>query len=67
MNINGIPKKERLLVARLRDFVENDRNDSLAVIAGIRKVGKTTILEQIEDYYIKKRSECFKVQFGRKI
>ena len=52
MNAELIPQKERLLTARLRDFVDNGRNYSVAVIAGIRKVGKTTILEQIENHYI---------------
>jgi hypothetical protein len=66
MNINGIPKKERLLTARLRDFVENDRNDSVAVIAGIRKVGKTTILEQIENHYIKKGLTVLKFDLAAK-
>jgi hypothetical protein len=51
--MGNIPKKERFLAGRLRDFIENDKKDTIAVIAGIRKVGKTTILNQLEDYYSK--------------
>ena len=43
--------KERLLVSRLRNFIENDNEYSVALIAGIRKTGKTTILKQLQGYY----------------
>ena len=56
-----IPKKERLLVNQLRDFIENDKKNAIAVIAGIRKVGKTTVLNQLEDYYIKKGKKVIKI------
>jgi len=49
-----LPKKERLLASHLRDFVDSERNDTVAVIAGIRKTGKTTILNQIEAHYEKR-------------
>jgi len=52
MTIGEIPKKERLLVSRLREFIDNSRYDTIALIAGIRKTGKTTILNQIEAHYL---------------
>ncbi|MCL2099203.1 MAG: AAA family ATPase [Oscillospiraceae bacterium] len=61
MNTAAIPKKERLLVQQLRDFIENDKKDNVAVIAGIRKTGKTTILNQLEDYYNKKGFKTLKI------
>ena len=43
--------KERLLVSQLRDFIENDNEYSVALVAGIRRTGKTTILKQLQGYY----------------
>ena len=40
-------KKERLIVAKLRNFIESDHEYSIALIAGIRRVGKTTVLQQL--------------------
>ena len=65
--INEIPKKERLLVSRLREFIDTDRNDTIAVIAGIRKTGKTTILNQLEDYYSKKSLKVVKINLDNKL
>ena len=45
-----IPEKERLIVQRLRDFVDNDCY-TVALVAGIRKVGKTTALRQLAKSY----------------
>ena len=50
----------------MRDFVESDRKDSVALIAGIRKVGKTTVLNQIEDCYIKKGLSVLKYDLSEK-
>jgi hypothetical protein len=47
---NGLPKKERLMVSRLLDFVDNGEC-SVALIAGIRQTGKTTILRQLKEFY----------------
>jgi len=43
-----LPEKERLIVQQLRDFISNDNNFSVALIAGIRQTGKTTILRQLQ-------------------
>ena len=43
-----IPEKERLIVQKLRDFVDSDPDYNIALVAGIRKVGKTTALRQLE-------------------
>ena len=46
-----LPAKERLIVGRLRDFIENDNEYTIALVAGIRKTGKTTALKQIRASY----------------
>jgi hypothetical protein len=46
-----IPKKERLIVAELRDFIDDDTTDTIALVAGMRKVGKTTVLKQLLQHY----------------
>jgi hypothetical protein len=46
----GLPKKERLMVSRLRDFVDNNEC-SVALIAGIRQTGKSTILKQLKEFH----------------
>jgi len=51
MKVEALPKKERLLVSQLRDFVDNDSGYSVALIAGIRQTGKTTILQQLKEFY----------------
>ena len=43
-----LPVKERIIVRRLRDFIENDTEYTIALVAGIRKTGKTTALKQIQ-------------------
>jgi len=43
--------KERLMVGRLRHFIENDDEFHVALLAGLRRTGKTTILKQIQSYY----------------
>jgi len=42
-----IPEKERLIVQQLRNFINNDAY-TVALVSGIRKVGKTTALRQLE-------------------
>ena len=42
-----IPDKERLIVQQLRNFVSDD-SYTVALVSGIRKVGKTTALRQLE-------------------
>jgi len=39
------------MVQKLRDFIENDQEYFIALIAGIRLTGKTTILRQLQKYY----------------
>ena len=46
-----LPVKERLIVQRLRDFIENDKEYTIALVAGIRKTGKTTALKQLQASY----------------
>jgi len=45
-----IPEKERLIVQQLRDFINED-SYTIALVSGIRKVGKTTALRQLEQSY----------------
>lgn len=49
--IDFIPDKERLLVKKIKDFIDNDKNYGIALIAGMRHVGKTTVLKQLQKYY----------------
>jgi len=51
--ITDIPAKERLIVRRLRDFIDDTEPDAyfVALVAGIRKVGKTTALRQLQASY----------------
>ena len=46
-----LPAKERLIVQRLRGFIENDDEYTIALVAGIRKTGKTTALKQLKKSY----------------
>ena len=46
-----IPKKERLIVAELRGFIDDDASDTIALVAGMRQVGKTTALMQLLKHY----------------
>ena len=45
-----LPVKERLIVQQMRDFIKDTDPDAyyVALIAGIRKVGKTTVLQQLK-------------------
>ena len=43
--------KERLMVGKLRNFIENNEEFHVALLAGLRKTGKTTILKQLQSYY----------------
>jgi hypothetical protein len=44
--------KERLIVQQLVDFIENkDSPSPIALISGMRKVGKTTVLKQLHEKY----------------
>ena len=43
-----IPKKERLIVQQLRNFIRSDSDYTVALLAGIRRIGKTTALRQLE-------------------
>jgi len=51
VTIEGLPKKERLMVSQLRDFIDNDTGYTVALISGIRRTGKSTILKQLKEYY----------------
>lgn len=42
-----IMKKERLIVDKLRKFINDDKSCPIAILAGMRHVGKTTVLEQL--------------------
>jgi hypothetical protein len=42
--------KERLIVQQLRDFIEENEN-SVAIVMGMRRVGKTIALLQLAKYY----------------
>ena len=44
-------KKERLIVSQLRNFIDSDHEYSIALVAGIRRTGKTTMLKQLQRYY----------------
>ena len=46
-----LPLKERLIVQQLRDFIDNDKDYTVALVAGIRRIGKTTALRQLESRY----------------
>ena len=56
-----LPVKERLIVQRLRDFIETDDEYTIALVAGIRKTGKTTALKQLQASY----PDAFYVDFMR--
>ena len=56
-----LPIKERIIVQRLRDFIENDMEYTIALVAGIRKTGKTTALKQLQVSY----PDAFYVDFMR--
>jgi len=43
--------KERLMVGRLRHFIEKNDEFHVALLAGLRRTGKTTILKQLQSYY----------------
>ena len=43
--------KERLMVQWLKKFIDNDKDYQIALVAGIRRTGKTTILKQLQTYY----------------
>ena len=46
-----LPKKERLIVQHLRDFIDNDPDNTVSLVAGIRRIGKTTALKQLQASY----------------
>jgi len=46
-----LPLKERLIVQQLRDFIDKDEENTIALVSGMRKVGKTTALKQLERSY----------------
>ena len=65
MSINtlDLPTKERLIVKSLRNFIENDEEYRVALVTGIRRVGKTTALRQLNKFY----TESYYVDFlGKK-
>jgi len=45
--------KQRLIVSELKEFIEyhGDRLPPVAIIAGIRRIGKTTVLKQLQEIY----------------
>ena len=42
-----LPDKERLIVQNLRDFIDSDEDNTVALVAGIRQIGKTVALKQL--------------------
>ena len=46
-----LPQKERLIVQQLRGFIDGDNDYTVALVAGIRRIGKTTALRQLELSY----------------
>ena len=51
MLYNETPEKERLIVRKIRTFIEDEAGYSVALIAGMRHVGKSTVLDQLRKYY----------------
>jgi hypothetical protein len=49
--LSDLPKKERIIVQRLRNFIDNNVAYIAALIAGISGVGKTTALKQLQAGY----------------
>ena len=43
--------KERMIVQQLRDFIIDEKYYRIAVLVGIRRIGKTTALLQIHDSF----------------
>jgi len=39
------------MVQRLKNFIDNDKEYRIALVAGVRRTGKTTILKQLQGYY----------------
>ena len=50
-DLGVIKIKERLMVQHLRNFIDNDKDYQIALVSGIRRTGKTTILRQLQGYY----------------
>ena len=52
-SVDILPVKERLIVQQMRDFINDTDPDAyyVALVAGIRKVGKTTALKQLQASY----------------
>jgi len=44
---SALPEKERLIVQKLRDFIDKDVDYPVALVSGIRQTGKTTALMQL--------------------
>ena len=43
--------KKRLIFSKLQDFIDNNNEYRVALISGMRRTGKTTILNQLENHY----------------
>jgi len=43
--------KKRLMFSKLQDFIDNNNEYRVALISGMRRTGKTTILNQLENHY----------------
>jgi len=50
-DMGALPPKERFIVRQLRDFIDNEKNYTVALVSGVRKIGKTTALKQLERTY----------------
>jgi predicted AAA+ superfamily ATPase len=44
-------KKCRLLFYKLIEYIEDKKTEPVALIAGLRRTGKTTLLYQLQEYY----------------
>lgn len=49
--VNEYMIKKRRMFQQLVSFIEEDTQDAVALITGIRKTGKTTLLLQLKDHY----------------
>lgn len=46
-----LPTKERLIVKQLQEFIDAEEDYTVALVSGVRKVGKTVALKQLKRIY----------------